>query len=97
MIMNNSNLELNENQLYRYSRNIILNNIGGIGQKKLLLSKVLVVGAGGLGSPILYYLAATGIGTIGIIDYDIVEISNLNWSTNTYFGFIKVTKFETLL
>ena len=77
MIMNNSNLELNENQLYRYSRNIILNNIGGVGQKKLLLSKVLVVGAGGLGSPILYYLAATGIGTIGIIDYDIVEISNL--------------------
>ena len=45
--MNNSNLELNENQLYRYSRNIILNNIGGVGQKKLLLSKVLVVGAGG--------------------------------------------------
>ena len=75
--MNNLNFELNENQIHRYSRNIILNNIGGLGQKKLLSSKVLVVGAGGLGSPILYYLAATGIGTIGIIDYDVVEISNL--------------------
>ncbi len=76
-IMDNSNLELNESQIHRYSRNIILKDIGGVGQKKLLSAKVLVVGAGGLGSPILYYLAASGIGNIGIIDHDQVEISNL--------------------
>ncbi len=75
--MNDSNLTLNENQINRYSRNILLNDIGGIGQKKLLSAKVLVVGAGGLGSPILYYLAAAGIGKLGIIDHDQVEISNL--------------------
>lgn len=66
-----------EKQIERYSRHIILPEVGGKGQKKLLESKVLIVGAGGLGSPSIYYLAAAGIGTIGIIDADIVELSNL--------------------
>lgn len=61
----------------RYSRQIILPEIGKSGQKKLLNSKVLVVGAGGLGSPALLYLAASGVGTIGIVDNDNVELSNL--------------------
>ena len=64
-------------KMNRYSRHIILSEIGQEGQDKLTNAKVLVVGAGGLGCPILQYLAATGIGTIGIIDFDIVEESNL--------------------
>jgi sulfur-carrier protein adenylyltransferase/sulfurtransferase len=66
-----------EDQVQRYSRHIILPNIGGAGQRKLLDSKVLVIGAGGLGSPILLYLAAAGIGTLGIVDFDVVDTSNL--------------------
>ncbi|MDX2082747.1 MAG: HesA/MoeB/ThiF family protein [Rickettsiales bacterium] len=68
---------LNENQKQRYLRNIILPEIGELGQEKLLRAKVLIVGAGGLGSPVLFYLAAGGIGNIGIIDDDEVELSNL--------------------
>ena len=64
-------------QIDRYSRQIILKKIGVIGQKKLLKSSVLIVGAGGLGSPIAIYLAALGIGKIGIVDKDNVEMSNL--------------------
>ena len=70
-------LGFTEDQVQRYSRHIILPNIGGAGQRKLLDSKVLVIGAGGLGSPILLYLAAAGIGTIGIVDFDKVDTSNL--------------------
>ncbi len=69
---------LTEKQLEHYSRQIVLSNIGLIGQEKLLNSKVLVVGAGGLGSATLLYLAASGIGTIGIIDFDTVSLSNLH-------------------
>lgn len=61
----------------RYKRNILIDGIGEEGQNKLLQSKVLVIGAGGLGSPVLYYLVAAGVGTVGIIDYDIVDITNL--------------------
>ncbi|MBP0904878.1 molybdopterin-synthase adenylyltransferase MoeB [Mariniflexile gromovii] len=61
----------------RYNRHIILSEIGQTGQEKLLNAKVLVVGAGGLGCPVLQYLAAAGIGTLGIIDFDVVETSNL--------------------
>lgn len=71
-------MKLNDKQIKRYSRQIVLKNIGPIGQKKILSSSVLVVGAGGLGSPVLFYLAALGIGKIGIIDFDKVDISNLN-------------------
>jgi len=64
-------------KILRYSRQIILNEIGLEGQEKLLKSRVLVIGAGGLGSPVLLYLAAAGIGTLGIADFDTVGISNL--------------------
>jgi adenylyltransferase/sulfurtransferase len=70
-------LDFNEEQIQRYSRHILLDQIGGAGQTKLLDSKVLVVGAGGLGSPVLLYLAAAGVGTIGVIDDDHVDLSNL--------------------
>ena len=70
-------MQFDERQIERYARHIILDEVGGAGQAKLLQSKVLVIGAGGLGSPLLLYLAAAGIGTIGIIDDDAVSLSNL--------------------
>ena len=66
-----------EEQIKRYSRHIILPEVGGKGQKKIMETKVLIIGAGGLGSPIGLYLAAAGIGRIGIIDGDVVDLSNL--------------------
>ncbi len=68
---------LTDDQLERYARHIILKEVGGHGQQKLLNAKVLVIGAGGLGSPLLMYLAAAGVGTLGIIDDDVVALSNL--------------------
>lgn len=68
---------LSETQIRRYARHIVLAEIGGIGQSKLVAAKVLVVGAGGLGAPLLQYLAAAGIGTLGVIDHDTVDLSNL--------------------
>lgn len=70
-------MKLNDKQYYRYSRHILLDEIGEKGQLKLKTSKVLVVGAGGLGCPVLMYLAAAGIGEIGIVDFDVVDESNL--------------------
>lgn len=70
-------MSLTEEQIQRYSRNIILEQVGGLGQEKLLASKVLVVGAGGLGSPAALYLAAAGVGTIGLVDGDQVDLTNL--------------------
>ena len=79
-------MKFTKKQIERYSRQIILKKIGVIGQKKLFKSSVLIVGAGGLGSPVAIYLAALGIGKIGIIDKDNIEISNLSrqiiFSTN---------------
>ena len=71
-------MKFTKKQIDRYSRQIILKKIGTVGQKKLLKSSVLIVGAGGLGSPIAIYLAALGVGKIGIVDKDNVEISNLS-------------------
>ncbi len=71
-------MKFTKKQIDRYSRQIILKKIGIVGQKKLLKSSVLIVGAGGLGSPIAIYLAALGVGKIGIVDKDNVEISNLS-------------------
>ncbi len=68
---------LTDAQLQRYARHIVLPDIGGRGQQKLLAAKVLVVGAGGLGAPCLQYLAAAGVGTLGIVDDDQVDLSNL--------------------
>ena len=65
-------------QAVRYSRHIILPEIGGVGQRKLLNAKVVLIGAGGLGSPTALYLAAAGVGTMGIVDFDTVDLSNLH-------------------
>ena len=70
-------LALTPEQVRRYSRHIIMNDVGSAGQRKLIQSKALIVGAGGLGSPSAIYLALAGVGTIGIVDFDVVEISNL--------------------
>lgn len=70
-------MDFTDTQLHRYSRHIILPEVGGVGQEALLRARVLVVGAGGLGAPLLLYLAAAGVGTIGIIDDDTVDLSNL--------------------
>src|SRR5215471_5427527 len=68
---------LTTDELERYARHIVLHEVGGPGQAALKKARVLVVGAGGLGSPVLLYLAAAGVGTIGLIDHDVVDISNL--------------------
>src|SRR3972149_1061481 len=70
-------VELTEQQIERYSRQIILQEVGGSGQEKLLASRVRIIGAGGLGSPAALYLAAAGVGTIGIVDADRVDLTNL--------------------
>ena len=70
-------MDLTDEQIERYARHIVLREVGGAGQQKLLASRVLVVGAGGLGSPIIMYLAAAGVGTIGVVDDDRVSLSNL--------------------
>ena len=69
--------DLSEMQIRRYARHIVLPEVGGIGQSRLIAAKVLVVGAGGLGAPLLQYLAAAGVGTLGVIDHDTVDLSNL--------------------
>jgi molybdopterin/thiamine biosynthesis adenylyltransferase len=71
-------MALTEEQKERYSRHLILEQVGSVGQEKLLSSKVLIIGAGGLGSPAALYLAAAGVGTIGIVDADKVELANLH-------------------
>jgi molybdopterin-synthase adenylyltransferase len=70
-------MSFTEDQITRYSRHILLPEMGGKGQKKLSHAKIFIVGAGGLGCPVAYYLAAAGIGTIGLIDSDVVDLSNL--------------------
>lgn len=70
-------MDFTEEQIERYSRQIILPEVGGTGQKKLLNAKVLIIGCGGLGSPCAYYLASAGIGEIGLVDSDKVELNNL--------------------
>lgn len=85
----------NEEQIRRYSRQIILKEVGGKGQKKLKNSKVLVVGAGGLGSPAALYLAAAGVGKIGLIDCDKVDVSNLHRQILHFTGDVGKPKIES--
>jgi molybdopterin/thiamine biosynthesis adenylyltransferase len=70
-------MELDEERIHRHARQIVLPEIGGAGQLRLARSRVLIIGAGGLGSPLALYLAAAGIGTLGIVDHDTVELGNL--------------------
>ncbi len=69
-------MDFSEDEIERYARHIVLADVGGPGQQKLKKARVLVVGAGGLGSPVIQYLAAAGVGTIGIADDDVVSLSN---------------------
>lgn len=73
----NQTLALTAEQVRRYSRHIIMPQVGSKGQRNLLDAKVLIIGAGGLGSPVAMYLGLAGVGTLGIVDFDVVEISNL--------------------
>ncbi|HKL18817.1 MAG TPA: HesA/MoeB/ThiF family protein, partial [Halalkalibaculum sp.] len=73
-----NNIEFSSEELGHYSRHLSIPEIGMEGQKKLKAAKVLAVGTGGLGAPLLQYLAAAGVGTIGIVDFDKVEASNLH-------------------
>ena len=72
------NSKLDKNQVERFSRQIILKDIGASGQKKIIQSKVLIIGMGGLGCPVAEFLARAGVGTLGIIDYDNVDLSNIH-------------------
>jgi adenylyltransferase/sulfurtransferase len=75
--MNYDTADLSEDQIERYARHIHLKEVGASGQRRLLSAKVLVIGAGGLGSPLIQYLAAAGVGVIGVVDDDTVDLSNL--------------------
>ena len=72
------NSELNKNQIEKFSRQIILKNIGTFGQKKIIQSRVLIIGMGGLGCPVAEFLTRAGVGTLGIVDYDNVDLSNIH-------------------
>jgi adenylyltransferase/sulfurtransferase len=87
--------DLTEPQIRRYARHIVLAEIGGVGQSRLIAARVLVVGAGGLGAPLLQYLAAAGVGTLGVIDHDTVDLSNLQRQVIHRTADIGVSKVES--
>ena len=86
---------LSDEELERYARHIVLPEIGGPGQQKLKRARVLVVGAGGLGAPVLQYLAAAGVGTLGIVDDDVVSLSNLQRQVIHDTGAVGTPKIES--
>ena len=85
-------MKINFNQLKRFEKQIILKKIGIAGQKRIFSAKVLIIGLGGLGCPLITYLAASGVGKIGVVDFDKVEISNLN--RQILFNFKDIGKFK---
>ena len=90
----NRKMELNLNDFKKFEKQIILKKIGISGQKKIKNSKVLIIGMGGLGNPLLTYLAAAGVSNIGIVDHDKVELSNLN--RQTLFNISDINKFKAI-
>lgn len=90
-------MAMTESQIERYSRQIILKDVGGIGQEKIMAGKVLLIGAGGLGSPAALYLAAAGVGTIGIADGDNVDITNLQRQVIHFTEDLNVPKAESAM
>jgi len=88
-------MKISKTESAKYSKQIILKNIGIIGQKKILSSKVLVIGAGGLGCPLLLYLSNLGIKNLGVVDYDKIELSNLN--RQVLFNYGDIGKFKSIL
>ena len=86
------NLKLNKNQLERFSRQIVLKNIGILGQKKIIQSKVLIIGMGGLGCPAAEFLTRAGVGSIGIVDSDNVDLSNIHRQSLYDIGDLKKSK-----
>ena len=83
---------LNKKNIEKYSRQIIIKNIGVVGQKKIINSKVLIVGAGGLGCPVIDYLSRAGVGTIGVVDYDKIHVSNIH--RQSLYGLKNVGKYK---
>src|SRR5512138_1808205 len=86
---------LTDEQIERYLRHILLKEVGGKGQEKLLAGRVLVIGAGGLGAPVALYLAAAGVGTIGIADADDVDVTNLQRQVIHFTGDVGKPKVES--
>ena len=86
------NSKLNKKQIERFSRQIILKNIGAFGQKRIIQSKVLIIGMGGLGCPVAEFLTRAGIGTLGIVDCDNVDLSNIHRQSLYNVGDIKKSK-----
>ena len=93
--MNQPAAPLSPEELERYARHIVLPEVGGSGQQKLKRARVLVVGAGGLGAPVLLYLAAAGVGTLGLVDDDVVSLSNLQRQVIHDMGSINLPKIES--
>ena len=88
-------LDMTEPQIRRYARHIVLQEIGGTGQARLIATRALVIGAGGLGAPLLQYLAAAGVGTLGVVDDDTVDLSNLQRQVIHRTGDIGTAKVES--
>ena len=88
------NLKLNKNQIEKFSRQIILKNIGTLGQKKIIQSKVLIIGMGGLGCPVAEFLTRAGVGTLGVVDSDRVNLSNIHRQSLYDLSDLKKSKIE---
>ena len=88
-------MDFTEDQIQRYSRHILLQDVGVEGQEKISNGKVLIIGAGGLGAPVALYLAAAGVGTIGIIDGDVVDLSNLQRQIIHFTADVNISKVQS--